>query len=130
MLSWALGLLVWSLAEYWVHRVVLHKWYPRFHAIHHKDPLNDEADVGYRIAACVCAAVLGLAWVTGFLGFAVGLVTGYLLYVTIHEGMHRWDLYPIAWDNQIRHDIHHARWRYNYGVTSPLWDVVFGTYKR
>jgi sterol desaturase/sphingolipid hydroxylase (fatty acid hydroxylase superfamily) len=127
----AAGLLVWSLAEYLVHRFVLHGRIAalrKYHAIHHKDPLDGNGVpivVAIQISGAVLIALYALA---GWLGFAfgAGLAAGYAAYVTVHEGMHHgW--FPDFNDN---HEVHHTEWRFNYGVTTPFWDVVFGTFKR
>jgi sterol desaturase/sphingolipid hydroxylase (fatty acid hydroxylase superfamily) len=28
------------------------------------------------------------------------------------------------------HERHHQRWDVNFGVSTPLWDLIFGTYER
>ena len=124
------GLIVWSLAEYLVHRFVLHWMYPRYHAIHHKDALDPTGDVGIVRGSLIAFVVLSLASVLGLsaLAFTLGLLVGYCIYVCIHEDMHQLpsDLMPTL--NRLHAD-HHKLWRYNYGITSPLWDWVFGTLK-
>jgi sterol desaturase/sphingolipid hydroxylase (fatty acid hydroxylase superfamily) len=129
LLLFCLGLLAWSLAEYLVHRFVLHRFYPRYHAIHHKDPLDGNG-VSYSLAARLALIALVCAYVMGVFPLVAGVVAGYVLYVVLHEGMHRWHIAPGHWlyGAKQRHDVHHKGWRFNYGVTSPLWDVVFGTH--
>jgi dihydroceramide fatty acyl 2-hydroxylase len=124
----AAGVVVWSLAEYFVHRFVLHGWYPRFHAIHHRDPLDGNGVPIFVAAQISLVALLALYASAGWPGFTfgAGLAAGYAAYVTVHEGMHHgW--FP---DFNNNHDVHHREWRFNYGVTTPLWDFVFGTLKR
>jgi sterol desaturase/sphingolipid hydroxylase (fatty acid hydroxylase superfamily) len=123
------GLLAWSLAEYLVHRFVLHALYPHYHAIHHKDALDGNG-IPYWAAAVVALAALLGAYACGLFALTAGLVTGYVIYVTLHEGLHRWHIPPAHWlyATKQRHDLHHRGWHYNYGITTPLWDVVFGTH--
>lgn len=128
----AFGLLAWSLAEYAVHRFVLHRW-RRFrpgHMLHHRRP---HAPVGVPFwLAGNCFAVA--FWFAGSVGlgsaaFVAGFGVGYLAYVTIHEGLHNWRIEPGDWLYPIkrRHLLHHRGFAVNYGITSPLWDFIFGT---
>lgn len=124
------GLFVWSLAEYLVHRFVLHGVCPRFHVIHHHDPLDGNG-VPYILAvpAGLAGILVGLHfWAWPGAAFGLGLFAGYLAYVTVHEGMHHHPDWLPA--NNRRHDEHHRFWRCNYGVTTPLWDWVFGTLRK
>jgi sterol desaturase/sphingolipid hydroxylase (fatty acid hydroxylase superfamily) len=76
------------------------------------------------------AVQVGAPWFTGALVGLSGIAT-YLVYERVHFRAHfrpartryaRWQ--------QRRHLHHHARaGTANYGVTSPVWDVVFGTYE-
>lgn len=124
------GLVAWSLAEYLVHRFVLHRrasvFWPE-HMKHHKEPL---ADVGVPLYIAVPLGI-GLAFIGGY--FFLGAFLGYVAYVTVHEAMHR-EIWPIKeghllYRQKLRHDLHHQGFHANYGVTSPVWDVVFDTYK-
>ncbi|BCJ91789.1 hypothetical protein IZ6_25240 [Terrihabitans soli] len=123
------GLVSWTLAEYLVHRFILHGWFPRYHAIHHRNPL-DGMGIPYPAAGIIATAALTVGYLlagTIGIGFVAGHLVGYGAYVLVHEGMHH---HPESFGElTTAHDIHHRQWRYNYGVTSPIWDVFFGTYK-
>ena len=59
-----------------------------------------------------------------------GLATGYLWYVIVHYAAHHWAPRPGSYFYRTR--MHHARHHYapdfgNYGVTSDIWDRIFGT---
>ncbi len=61
--------------------------------------------------------------------FFAGLVTGYVGYDMLHYAMHHFRLRPpvLAYLRK-RHMQHHAvSWDKRFGVSSPLWDRVFGT---
>jgi sterol desaturase/sphingolipid hydroxylase (fatty acid hydroxylase superfamily) len=136
MISFAfalLGLIAWSLAEYGFHRFVLHGFCLRYHRAHHINP-RAETGIAYTSAAAIgiVAALISFR-IAGAPGaaFTLGSLAGYVAYVTIHEGLHRWRIAPSSflYNNKRRHDQHHWGWRFNFGVTTPLWDVVFGTYR-
>jgi sterol desaturase/sphingolipid hydroxylase (fatty acid hydroxylase superfamily) len=93
--------------------------------LHHRSPLA-EVGVPLTAAALVAALSMLIAWSVGFLGFAVGGVVGYVVYVSVHEAMHR--LNRPRWLVRL-HDVHHKGYPANFGVTTPLWDIVFGTYR-
>lgn len=141
-----LGLLVWSLAEYLIHRYGFHHvpGLKEAHLAHHADP---EGLHGSPTAVTVLVfAVLAFAPLWYLIGVAsaaagtAGLMLGYLAYVGVHYAVHhfaglgpRW-LGPrlrVAMRDLIRaHAVHHHQLRYNFGVTTTLWDRVFGTLHR
>ncbi len=139
----AVGAFVWTLVEYWLHRTLFHwtppfAWGPRFHfflhGVHH-DWVNDK----YRlvmppVASAVLAVVFFAGWSvplgTWVFPFFAGHVTGYLAYDMLHYSMHHFK--PKAkWLLKLR--AHHMNHHHNkdgrkYGVSTTLWDHVFGTY--
>ena len=129
------ALLLGSLVEYFVHRFVLHSrlrcWMIRRHKMHHK------AYVRYSIAsefAGFFPPAIPFLWI-GFVHSAPAGLTflagtaAYVLAVAVthkwsHEAPHR-----LFWMNPSVHAVHReggAGW--NYGVVTPFWDRVFGTY--
>ena len=136
-LWFGIGILGWTLIEYGMHRFVLH-WAGKpagAHGRHHEAP----KDLGYIAAPLYIsvpvygAIVAGLrlewgGWIeTGWI--AAGVAAGYLAYEAIHYRSHHrpartrlgryWKRY---------HLLHHYRQEdRSFGVTSPLWDIVFGT---
>jgi dihydroceramide fatty acyl 2-hydroxylase len=127
------GLALWTAVEYLMHRWVLHRLAPHYQ--HHEEPEKVE----YIFAplwlsgssAIVLWGLLSLAvgsWQHGALIMA-GTVGGYLLYEALHVRMHS----PVAGGRVLRalrkhHFYHHfgddSRC---FGVTTPVWDVVFRT---
>ena len=128
-----LAFVVGSLAEYWGHRM-MHLWLKREkHVQHHRAALRHgflKEFLGY---------VRG-SWLLLPLGFLYSLEAGIafsaaaLLYSAFaayaHELQHEhpeccfWLLRPV-------HHLHHAErmWNHNFGITSGVWDRVFGTYR-
>lgn len=131
-----LGTLGWSLAEYLLHRFVLHGVPPfsRWHAEHHRRPSALIGSPTLLSATLIAGGVFApLAWRADFwLACAVtlGVATGYLAYTVMHHVLHHWHQHwPWLMQRQRFHVRHHQRSAPPacYGVTSPLWDRVFGT---
>ena len=142
----AAGLAFWTLAEYWLHRKFFH-WEPDnafgrrmhfiIHGVHHDHP-NDKLRLVMPPGASIplAALFLGLFWLvlgspTAFPFFA-GFIAGYLAYDYTHYYLHhfvpRSELGKRLREQHMRH--HFQDHRYGFGVSSPLWDVVFGTLPR
>jgi sterol desaturase/sphingolipid hydroxylase (fatty acid hydroxylase superfamily) len=138
----AAGLAAWTLAEYAVHRFVLHGLQPfrRWHAEHHRRPralvytptVISAASIG--IAVTLPALLLGDRWTAGAL--TLGMTAGCLGYACAHHALHRspgqvplvgpWLRRRARW-----HALHHATGVTGapgrYGVTTGVWDRLFGT---
>ncbi len=80
------------------------------------------------------AAILFLLALAAFrsldatLGFHAGLLSGYILYEFLHLGAHaHWRVPGLRYMHR-QHLMHHfGDSQRTFGVTSPLWDWVFGT---
>ena len=134
-----LGLAAWSVAEYALHRFVLHGLEPfkSWHIAHHLRPaaLMGTPTV-LSATAFVLLAFLPAWWAAGVqraCAFTIGLLMGYLAYSLMHHALHH-TMHP--WPmlrNWLRHRKHwHARHHQSgkpccYGVTSSLWDHVFAS---
>jgi sterol desaturase/sphingolipid hydroxylase (fatty acid hydroxylase superfamily) len=64
--------------------------------------------------------------------FLPGFLTGYAFYLSIHYMVHAFpppkNFFKVLWVN---HSIHHYKeGEYVFGVSSPLWDYVYGTMGR
>lgn len=138
-----LGYFLWTLGEYCMHRFLFH--HPKdasfdkgiqytFHGIHHEYPDDTDRTVLPVIPSLGFAALFfGLFWlIMGpyALLFAPGFVLGYTSYMTVHYSMHRFKppkskIFSFWWTF---HNIHHFQQHDRaFGVTTSLWDRVFGT---
>jgi sterol desaturase/sphingolipid hydroxylase (fatty acid hydroxylase superfamily) len=63
--------------------------------------------------------------------FAVGFVGMYVAYEVVHRRLHTHRGVGAVGRYLRRHHFHHhfGNPRLNHGVTSPIWDVVFGTFQ-
>jgi dihydroceramide fatty acyl 2-hydroxylase len=140
------GLAIWTLTEYWLHRLLFH-WQPGFrggdrlhfiiHGVHHDHP-NDRLRLVMPPAVSIPLAALFLWAFTLIFGtpaaypLFAGFIAGYLTYDYTHYYLHhfvpRSDLGKRLREQHMRH--HFQDHRYGFGVSSPLWDVVFRTLPR
>jgi sterol desaturase/sphingolipid hydroxylase (fatty acid hydroxylase superfamily) len=124
MLLFGCGLAAWTLAEYIVHRFVLHVIAPVRHGIHHAHPKDAIDKVFWQIwiAFVVAYVTMGGAVLAG------GLVA-YAFYLFAHySAHHKPALLP---PSLVKHHLDHHRFsNRNFGVTTSFWDRIFGTMLR
>jgi sterol desaturase/sphingolipid hydroxylase (fatty acid hydroxylase superfamily) len=129
------GAMVWTLAEYLLHRFVYHEVaiIRDLHGMHHSHP-NDFVGSPVWVSLAGFAALLGLlSLLLDFeiaCGITSGLMLGYLSYLLVHDAVHRWHLGERSWmrNYRLRHLRHHRHPSPgNFGVTTGFWDHVFGT---
>lgn len=133
-----LGLLGWSLAEYLIHRFAFHHapLLQQVHLAHHTAP---RALHGTPTLVTVAVFYAGLYWPLSLLlrpewaaAGVAGVLLGYLAYVGVHYIVHHRGSGGWLWLRRLirLHAVHHHDIKHNFGVTSPLWDWVFGTLAR
>lgn len=137
----AAGFFSWSLAEYVMHRFLYHKIEDAtyntgiqylFHGIHHEYPNDKTRLVLPWIPSLIIAAIFfGIFYlIMGNYAFVFGpgFMIGYCAYMTVHYTVHKVKppkRFNFWWTF---HNIHHYQQHDRaFGVTSPLWDIVFGT---
>ena len=132
----AVGIAGWTLVEYCIHRFVFHRVpvFARMHHMHHAAPSAlIGAPLWSSLSAFGVSAFVPLWWQAGFniaSGVTIGLMLGYLWYVLVHTAIHRWrlDRGSLLYEAKLRHvRHHHAGQEGNFGVTTSLWDRLFGT---
>jgi sterol desaturase/sphingolipid hydroxylase (fatty acid hydroxylase superfamily) len=133
-----LGFISWGLLEYVMHRWVLHgppSVARRGHAQHHAAPsaLISTPLFVITIAALALWGLLRLVLTDGPAAFLVfGLYAGYNYFALVHHHQHhrRNDLASVAcWRRLERcHHLHHHRQDVNFGVSTTIWDRLFGTF--
>ena len=138
-----LGYVLWTLTEYWLHRVVFHfepdrgigmRLHYLIHGVHHDHP-NDSrrlvmppsASVPLAIVFCLLFAVV--FGTPTWQPVAAGFVTGYIIYDTLHYLVHhrvpRSRVGRLLRERHMRH--HFQDDTRGFGVSAPYWDRVFGT---
>jgi len=133
-LTIATGLLLFSFFEYFIHRWLFHgsiKIMAEGHLAHHLNPMGYDS-LPFFLPALVLVMLTGifsllmpmnLAFLlTGTI--AIGYVTYGLSHFSIHHvSFHR----PWAKHWSAHHLIHHRHPDANFGVTTPVWDVLLST---
>lgn len=126
----AVGWVVWTLAEYWIHRSVLHGFYwMGIHELHHKRPRQLSRFPVWQIPSYFLAIYLGVWVVAGTWTTAVfaGIILGWVMFFMMHHALHHFPQYLPAF--AVRHNAHHKLTVMNYGITVDWWDRVFGTFR-
>jgi len=147
ILSFITGIFFWTLFEYVVHRYIFHfvanskmvkKIVYILHGNHHEYPRDRQRLFmpplpSIIIAATVFSVIYCSARVTGIdrfsFSFFAGFVLGYLVYGSMHYAIHAWNP-PFKWMKPLwrNHHLHHYKQQEKgFGVSSTLWDHVFGT---
>jgi sterol desaturase/sphingolipid hydroxylase (fatty acid hydroxylase superfamily) len=145
---YAAGIFIWSLSEYLLHRFVFHfeptqPWLKRvwylIHGVHHEQPQCKTRLVMppilsiplalffYALFHVVVGTLMGAPRMSGpaFAGF----LTGYLCYDMVHYAEHhlsmRWGFLKYLKIYHLKH--HYKNPNHGFGVSSPIWDLVFRT---
>ncbi|ODQ49521.1 hypothetical protein PICMEDRAFT_57539 [Pichia membranifaciens NRRL Y-2026] len=143
---WAIGLFVWTLIEYCMHRFLFHlddnlpdnsvafTFHFLMHGVHHYLPMDKMRLVMPPTLFCVLAfpfykVIFGIfpfyiacaGWAGGFLGYIMYDVTHYFLHhVKLPAYIQKLKKYHL--------EHHYKNYRLGFGVTSMFWDRVFHTY--
>ena len=142
LLTFFTGMLTWTLMEYFIHRYIFHmtteserraKLQYTLHGVHHEFPKDKERLAMPPIVSLTIATLL-LFFFRLLLGdfafsFLPGFLVGYASYLSVHYMIHSFqppkNFLKVLWVN---HSIHHYKnGEHVFGVSSPLWDYVFGT---
>jgi sterol desaturase/sphingolipid hydroxylase (fatty acid hydroxylase superfamily) len=133
ILLFAAGLFLWTLLEYGIHRFAFHGFLP--HWEHHEAPKDPEYIHSPLWLSCGTSALLWVilriptgSWARSGLVLA-GIISGYLAYEAVHAMIHANEAGgPRLRELRKRHYVHHfADDRLHYGVTTSVWDRVFGS---
>jgi sterol desaturase/sphingolipid hydroxylase (fatty acid hydroxylase superfamily) len=134
LLALGLGLLAFSFIEYFFHRWMFHTRIPLFaqgHDMHHQQPLGYDS-LPFFLPPAVLLALAGvfvLVMPTGFaLLLASAITFGYIVYGLSHFIIHHVRFsQPLLRRWASAHHVHHYHPDSNFGVTTPLWDLLLGT---
>ncbi len=129
------GVLVWTLAEYLIHRYGFHHApvLKPMHMAHHDEPEGLQgsptivtvavfAILAFLPARMVASLPSAAAW-------TAGVMIGYLAYISVHYLVHHRRAGQSRWMMRLMraHAVHHHQTSCNFGVSTTLWDRVFGT---
>jgi sterol desaturase/sphingolipid hydroxylase (fatty acid hydroxylase superfamily) len=137
------GLITWTLMEYLVHRFAFH--FPAkssfgkrlvylYHGVHHDVPDDKGRLVMPPLGAVIIMAILWVLfallipapWFEPFFAF---FIVGYIIYDYIHYATHHLRIRHRLLKSLTRHHMQHhfTSEKSKFGISSPLWDWVFGT---
>lgn len=147
LLSFCGGIFFWTFFEYFIHRYAFHfiaeserakKIVYILHGNHHEYPRDRERLFMPPVPSLIIA---GLVFCLMFLflyvlgkheyvfSFFAGFVLGYLIYGSMHYAIHAFNP-PFKWMKPLwrNHHLHHYKEQEKgFGVSSTLWDHIFGT---
>jgi len=140
------GVLTWGLIEYGLHRLVFHfeaksekgrNFVYAMHLSHHAKPKSmDDLFTSLRLSLPIAFCYCLLAWALmrswqAMVYLFIGLMAGYFSYEFLHYQAHhrapRLGIFRYLKRYHLLH--HHQTSALRFGVTSPLFDYVFGTFQ-
>ncbi len=136
-LFFIIGAFGWTLTEYLLHRFLFHikesKFQYTIHGVHHEYPRDKERLMMPPVPGIIILLIFSGFWYLIFnwftYAFMAGFVSGYMVYTFIHYIVHAWKPIPgikFLWAHHLKH--HNPAYENKaYGVSTPLWDYVFGT---
>lgn len=150
-LGFLLGLFIWTLSEYTLHRFLFHmpvkgaraeRIVFLFHGVHHAQPQQKTrlvmppavaiplAAIFYGLFYLVVAVLLNAGqWVGPLFS---GFIIGYLIYDITHYATHHFPMRSgyLKFIKRYHMQHHYKTPNKRFGVSSPIWDRVFNTYPR
>ncbi len=129
-----LGLFIFSCFEYSIHRWLFHgsvQIIVQGHRAHHKNPQGYDA-LPFFLPSLVILGLTGifvLLLPTSYAFLLSGVMAfSYVIYGLSHFSIHHTHFrHPLARRWAANHLIHHHHPESNFGVTTPLWDILLGT---
>lgn len=137
------GVFIWTLTEYTLHRFVFHfnaqsklgkRFVFLFHGLHHDDPNDPTRLVMPPVPAILIVGLIYLLFKSIFPaqfldGIMAFFLVGYLCYDYIHYATHHFPMTSKIGKYLRKYHLQHhfSHEESKYGVSSPLWDYVFGT---
>jgi sterol desaturase/sphingolipid hydroxylase (fatty acid hydroxylase superfamily) len=138
------GYLLWTLSEYWIHRVIFHfepeegfgaRLHWIIHGVHHDHP-NDPLrlvmppSVSVPLSSLFLVAFWAVFGSPMWFSFGAGFIAGYLIYDMTHYHLHHHKP-KTRMGKRLRelHMRHHFQDdTTGFGISAPYWDTAFGTH--
>jgi sterol desaturase/sphingolipid hydroxylase (fatty acid hydroxylase superfamily) len=130
------GYVIWTLAEYLVHRFVLHHvpLFAKMHIEHHDDALDLIGTPTlmslFFLTTTVFAPLYYFAGSHMAFCSMAGFLFGYISYVWVHYAVHHKGSGGFKFMRKLKrqHAVHHhGTSEFNFGVTTDMWDKIFRT---
>jgi sterol desaturase/sphingolipid hydroxylase (fatty acid hydroxylase superfamily) len=137
LVAFTVGAAAWTLLEYLLHRFVLHRLsiFSAMHGAHHASPRAYLGTPTWLSLGIFWLVIFLPAW-SGFSlniasGLTAGVMMGFLWYGILHHAIHhRRPRILASWVAAAAHrhlQHHYSGQPGNFGVTTLVWDYVFGT---
>ncbi len=134
LIAFHVAIIYATFAEYVLHRLMHARLILGYqHAMHHREGTGNswlEEFLNYVIPSF---SVLWIGFLYSFsagIGFAIGGITAAAWAAYAHQLQHE---HPelVFWLPRPVHYLHHRHnmWNYNFGISTDIWDRIFGTYK-
>ena len=140
----SLGVLLWTLIEYLLHRFLFHwttvrePWRTLFsglHIAHHRNPEEKSLIIAPPLVSLFSSLLfyvllLLFTWSAASAALILaGIQMGYVYYEWVHYGVHEFQPHtPLSRYQKRYHLTHHFKKpKEGFGVTVPFWDWLFGT---
>ena len=137
------GLFVFTFVEYALHRFVYHSgpdyknpenWQYIIHGVHHvyhkdKDRLAMPLPLALLLSLGfygIFYMIMGIKAIVFFPGFIIGYSTYLYIHYMIHAIKPPKNVFRYLWHHHLKHHVDKYE-NTAFGVSSPLWDIVFGT---
>ncbi len=136
------GIFFWSFFEYLMHRFIFHfiaespktiRLIYVLHGNHHEYPRDKERLFMPAVPSLIISSFIFMMmyFIMGrdSFSFFPGFMFGYLIYGSMHYAIHAWNP-PFKWMKGLwrNHHLHHYKQQQKgFGVSSTLWDHIFGT---
>jgi sterol desaturase/sphingolipid hydroxylase (fatty acid hydroxylase superfamily) len=118
---------VWTLVEYLFHRFILHrKYFTKYihDNKHHTNVKFKPSEIPFFI---VSLTLIFFAFIPNFQPALLGFSVGMLVYVSLHKLSHQRSKIKYL---KSHHQFHHVvSPKFNFGISTDFWDIVFGTKK-
>jgi sterol desaturase/sphingolipid hydroxylase (fatty acid hydroxylase superfamily) len=140
-----LGWFVFTWVEYNVHRYLFHiptttparkRFQYVMHGVHHEYPKDKDRLAMPPLLSIVISTTLLIVIQMIFKDYSfsalAGFLVGYASYLSVHYIIHAYppprNFLKALWRNHVMH--HYRDGEVAFGVTTPFWDHVYGTYRR
>jgi sterol desaturase/sphingolipid hydroxylase (fatty acid hydroxylase superfamily) len=135
------GIFFWSFFEYVMHRFIFHfitdsqavkRMHYLIHGVHHEYPKDEHRifmpPVPGLIILCILFFFFYMILNKYVYLFLPGMINGYLIYSFLHYSIHKFRSPKLLKGLWKYHYLHHYKYQDKaYGVSSSLWDYIFGT---
>ena len=141
IISYTIGAIAWTLCEYILHRFIGHSRSPlgsftKEHRDHHRQgdyfmPILKKVRISLQVIGALALVSSLLINLNSGLAFTFGFASLFLSYEVLHKRAHTHaPLNRYGYWLRRHHFSHHfSAPRKNFGVTTPIWDLIFGTYE-